>query len=88
MLRNPIDAFPLVISPDGWQKLVVILDDWRELDLIIFHYAFGGPPLPACHETITPAVWAIYLGASLGLAAVLWFAAVRRYHNERLAISG
>jgi sodium transport system permease protein len=35
-----------------------------------------------------PAVWAIYLGASLGLAAVLWFAAVRRYHNERLAISG
>lgn len=40
------------------------------------------------HETITPAVWAIYLGASLGLAAVLWFAAVRRYHNERLAISG
>ena len=23
-----------------------------------------------------------------GLAAVLWFAAVRRYHNERLAISG
>ncbi|KAG0773187.1 hypothetical protein G6F22_015089 [Rhizopus arrhizus] len=39
------------------------------------------------HETITPSVWAIYLGASLGLAAVLWFAAVRRYHNERLAIS-
>ena len=28
------------------------------------------------------------LCASLGLAAVLWFAAVRRYHNERLAISG
>ncbi|KAG1248130.1 hypothetical protein G6F68_013915 [Rhizopus microsporus] len=39
------------------------------------------------HETITPSVWAIYLGASLGLAAVLWCAAVRRYHNERLAIS-
>ncbi|MEG0193205.1 MAG: ABC transporter permease [Stenotrophomonas sp.] len=40
------------------------------------------------HESISPTVWAIYLGASLGLAAVLWFAAVRRYHNERLAISG
>lgn len=40
------------------------------------------------HESISPTVWAIYLGASLGLAALLWFAAVRRYHNERLAISG
>lgn len=56
MLRNPIDAFPLAMSPDGWRDLVAILDDWRELDLIIFHYAFGGPPLPACHETITPAL--------------------------------
>jgi len=40
------------------------------------------------HEVISPTIWAIYLGASLALAAVLWFAAVRRYHNERLAISG
>jgi sodium transport system permease protein len=40
------------------------------------------------HEDISPTIWAIYLGASLALAAVLWFAAVRRYHNERLAISG
>ena len=40
------------------------------------------------HEAISPTIWAVYLGASLGLAAVLWFAAVRRYHNERLAISG
>ncbi|AWH55180.1 sodium ABC transporter permease [Stenotrophomonas sp. ESTM1D_MKCIP4_1] len=40
------------------------------------------------HEVITPTIWAIYLGASLGLAAILWFAAVRRYHQERLAISG
>ena len=28
------------------------------------------------------------LAASFGLAAVLWFAAVHRYHQERLAISG
>jgi len=40
------------------------------------------------HEAISPTIWAVYLLASLGLAALLWFAAVRRYHNERLAISG
>ncbi len=40
------------------------------------------------HEVIGPATWAIYLGASLGLAALLWYAAVRRYGQERLAISG
>ena len=31
--------------------------------------------------------WAVYLGASLLLAAVLWLAAVWRYRQERLAIS-
>ncbi|MFT4257384.1 MAG: ABC transporter permease [Pseudoxanthomonas sp.] len=31
--------------------------------------------------------WAIYLGASLGLAAVLWLLAVWRYRQEKLAIS-
>jgi sodium transport system permease protein len=40
------------------------------------------------HETIDLQVWAVYLGAGFGLAALLWFAAVRRYHHERLAISG
>jgi sodium transport system permease protein len=39
-------------------------------------------------EWIGPQTWAIYLGASFGLAALLWFAAVRRYHQERLAIAG
>lgn len=39
-------------------------------------------------ETIDPQVWAIYLAAGFGVAALLWFAAVRRYHQERLAISG
>jgi len=38
-------------------------------------------------EFIDPQVWGLYLLASFGLAAVLWFAAVRRYHQERLAIS-
>jgi len=40
------------------------------------------------HESISPTIWAIYLGANLGLAALLWLAAVRRYQQERLAISG
>ncbi|RPE80112.1 ABC transporter permease [Vulcaniibacterium tengchongense] len=39
-------------------------------------------------EAIEPATWAIYLGASCGLAALLWCAAVWRYRQERLAISG
>ena len=42
----------------------------------------------ARHETIDLKIWAVYLVAGFGLAAVLWLAAVRRYHQERLAISG
>lgn len=40
------------------------------------------------HEYIGPQIWAVYLSAGFGLAALLWFAAVRRYHQEKLAISG
>ena len=39
-------------------------------------------------EFIPMQVWGIYLAAGFGIAAALWFAAVRRYHQERLAISG
>lgn len=38
-------------------------------------------------ESIEPQLWALYLAAGFGLAAVLWFAATRRYHQEKLAIS-
>ena len=38
-------------------------------------------------EVVTSQEWAVYLSAGFGLAAVLWFAATRRYHQERLAIS-
>ncbi|MCI4567993.1 ABC transporter permease [Lysobacter sp. CFH 32150] len=38
-------------------------------------------------EPIEPQLWALYLAAGFGLAAVLWFAATRRYHQEKLAIS-
>ncbi len=40
------------------------------------------------NESISPQIWGIYLASAFGLAALLWFAAVRRYHQERLAISG
>lgn len=39
-------------------------------------------------EPIDVQTWVIYLVAGFGLAALLWFAAVRRYHQEKLAISG
>lgn len=40
------------------------------------------------HEPISPLIWTIYLASNLGLAALLWYAAVHRYRQERLAISG
>ncbi len=40
------------------------------------------------HERIPAETWAVYLVAGFGLAALLWYAAVRRYQQERLAISG
>ena len=39
-------------------------------------------------EAITVQQWAVYLGTGFALAGILWFAATRRYHQERLAISG
>ncbi len=38
-------------------------------------------------EPVTATQWAVYLVAGFGLAAALWYAAVRRYHQERLAVS-
>ena len=38
-------------------------------------------------EAIDAQTWAVYLGAGFGLAALLWFAATRRYHQEKLAVS-
>ena len=39
-------------------------------------------------EWITPLEWATYLGAGFGLGVLLWLAAARLYHREKLAISG
>ncbi len=38
-------------------------------------------------EWITPLEWATYLGAGFGLGLLLWIAAARLYHREKLAIS-
>ena len=38
-------------------------------------------------EPISAEQWVVYLAAGFGLAAVLWFAGVRRYHQEKLAVS-
>jgi sodium transport system permease protein len=38
-------------------------------------------------EAIDAQTWTVYLAAGFGLAALLWFAATRRYHQERLAVS-
>jgi sodium transport system permease protein len=39
-------------------------------------------------EPIGADAWAVYLVAGFGLAALLWFAAVRLYRQEKLAIAG
>jgi len=39
-------------------------------------------------EPIGVDIWAVYLLAGFGLAALLWFAAVRLYRQEKLAIAG
>lgn len=38
-------------------------------------------------EPVSATQWGVYFAAAFGLAALLWFAAVRRYHQERLAVS-
>jgi len=38
-------------------------------------------------EPISAQQWAVYLGAGLAIVAVLWYIAVRRYHQEKLAVS-
>ncbi|MEE7547015.1 ABC transporter permease, partial [Xanthomonas sp. Kuri4-1] len=67
-------AYPL--KPQLWQFAVPFLAQNQLLLKVIRH------------EPIGAQVWAVYLAAGFGLAALLWYAAVRRYHQERLAISG
>ncbi len=66
-------AYPL--KTEAWQFAVPFLAQNQMLLKLIRH------------ESVSAQVWAIYLLAGFGLAGLLWFAAVRRYHQERLAIS-
>jgi sodium transport system permease protein len=79
ILLPMIPTFALLVNPlksQPWQYAVPFLAQNQLLLKVIRH------------EYIGPQTWAIYLAAGFGLAALLWFAAVRRYHDEKLAISG
>ena len=79
MLLPMVPTIMLIVNPlkeQPWQYAVPFLAQNQMLLKVIRG------------EAIPMQVWGIYLAAGVGLAAVLWFAAVRRYHQERLAISG
>ncbi|GAB3339151.1 ABC transporter permease [Marilutibacter aestuarii] len=79
MLLPMVPTFVLMVNPiksQLWQYVVPFLAQNQLLLKVIRG------------EWIGPDVWAVYLTAGLGLAAILWIAAVRRYQQERLAISG
>lgn len=79
MLLPMLPGYALMVYPlksELWQFAVPFLAQNQMLLKIIRH------------ETISAQMWGVYLAAGFGLAAVLWYAAVRRYHQERLAISG
>jgi sodium transport system permease protein len=79
MLLPMLPGYALMVYPiksELWQFAVPFLAQNQMLLKIIRH------------ETISAQMWAVYLGAGFGLAALFWYAAVRRYHQERLAISG
>lgn len=78
MLLPMIPTFMLLLNPvkaELWQFTVPFLAQNQLLQKVIRM------------EFVSPQEWGVYLAAGFGLAAVLWLAAVRRYHQERLAIS-
>ncbi|MGO1073552.1 ABC transporter permease [Lysobacter sp. CA199] len=79
MLMPLIPTFVLIVYPlktQLWQFTVPFLAQNQMLLKVIRGEAIPGQ------------TWAVYLACGFGLAALLWIAAVRRYHNEQLAISG
>ncbi|HEY0662304.1 MAG TPA: ABC transporter permease [Lysobacter sp.] len=79
LLLPMIPTFVLMVNPvktQLWQFLVPFLAQNQLLLKVIRG------------EIIDAQTWGVYLAAGFALAALLWFAAVRRYHQERLAISG
>lgn len=78
MLLPMLPTFVLMVNPvkaQLWQFVVPFLAQNQLLLKVIRG------------EAIAADVWTTYLAAGFGLALVLWFGAVRRYHQERLAIS-
>lgn len=79
LLLPMVPTFALMASPvksQLWQYAVPFLAQ-NQLILKVIR-----------NETITPPMWGIYLASAFLLAAVLWFAAVKRYQQEKLAIAG
>lgn len=79
LLLPMIPTFILMVNPvktQAWQFAVPFLAQ-NQLILRVIRA-----------EPITMQMWAIYLAAGLALAALLWFGAVQRYRQERVAIAG
>lgn len=79
MLLPMIPTFALMANPlksQLWQFAVPFLAQNQLLLKVIRN------------EYISAQTWLIYVAAAFGVAALLWFAAVRRYHQEKLAIAG
>ncbi len=79
MLLPMIPTFALMANPvksQLWQFAVPFLAQNQLLLKVIRN------------EYISAETWLVYVGAAFGVAALLWFAAVRRYHQEKLAIAG
>ena len=78
MLLPMLPSFILMVNPvkaQWWQFAVPFLAQ----NQMILKVVRG--------ETIDASQWMVYLVCGFGLAAVLWFAASRRYQQEQLAIS-
>lgn len=79
MLAPMIPTFALMVNPvkaQLWQFAVPFLAQNQLLLKIIRH------------EPVSAQIWAIYLLAGMGMAALFWWAAVHRYQQEKLAIAG
>lgn len=79
MLLPMIPTFALMANPlksQPWQFAVPFLAQNQLLLKVIRN------------EYISAQTWGIYVAAAFGVAALLWYAAVRRYHQEKLAIAG
>ncbi len=79
MLLPMIPTFALMANPlksQPWQFAVPFLAQNQLLLKVIRN------------EYISAQTWGMYVAAAFGVAALLWYAAVRRYHQEKLAIAG